>query len=260
MRRGRPTTFPSSQSLDACPRLRERGTCSALCIPVNFMGKTLGVLHVTAEEHAPPGGTEQESLEALAGIVSTRVGSVRTLEQIQLQASTDPLTGLFNRRALEEQVRSLILDGTRFAVAICDLDHFKKLNDTHGHDMGDHALTTFSKVVREATRDGDLISRFGGEEFVIVFPDADAEEAAWVLERVRQHLARVTAGNDTPTFTSSYGVSDSRCGSDLSALITIADAALLRAKDEGRDRIIIADMGEADAAPPPILRPDEKVA
>lgn len=80
-----------------------------------------------------------------------------------------------------------------------------------------------------------------------------------MLERIRRRLAKVVAGGDTPTFTASYGVSDSRCGSNLDALVRIADVALLRAKEEGRDRIIVADMGTGGAAPLTILRPDEKV-
>ena len=262
VRRGRSILFRSSEDLDACPRLRARedGACGALCVPISFMGRAMGVLHTTGPELSVVSDEHRHRNEQIAGVIGARLGSIRSFEQVQLQATTDPLTGLLNRRALEAEVRKLVLKEDHFAVAIADLDHFKRLNDTHGHEAGDRALSTFSKVVREVVRDGDLVARFGGEEFVIVFPRCKAEQAARTLERVRNHLAKVTAGSDTPTFTASYGVSDSRCGFDLQGLVQVADAALMRAKTEGRDRILIADMGEPDAAPPPILRPDERVA
>jgi len=255
VRRGRPIRQADTGSLDACPQLRGHtdAGCAAVCVPVTFMGEAMGVLHTvsTAGDLPPPGALSR--LEILANGLGARLGAVRSFKKVQLQASTDPLTGLLNRRALEEEVRSLVLAQHEFAVCIADLDHFKRLNDTHGHDTGDRALGTFSKAVREVVRDTDLVSRFGGEEFVIIFPDLVAEQAQDVLERLRQHLATVTAGSDTPTFTASYGVSDTRCGSDLQALIQIADAALLRAKEEGRDQVIIADMGEPNARPPELV-------
>ena len=94
------------------------------------------------------------------------------------------------------------------------------------------------------------------EEFVIVFADADAETAVRVIDRVRIHLANVVSGTDTPTFTASYGISDTRIGRDLTMLIQVADAALLRAKDRGRDRALVADMGKSSARLEPARRDD----
>ncbi len=250
LRRGRTSHFPSGAALDACPRL-EGSACGALCVPITFMGETLGVMHTSLPENGAVNSAYQRRVEELAAAGAARMSAIRSFEQVQLQATTDPLTGLLNRRSLEQEVRKLVLQGAPFAVAIADLDHFKHLNDAHGHEAGDRALQTFSKACRDVLRERDLVSRFGGEEFVMVFAELDAAGAGRVLERLRIHLAKVVAGNDTPTFTASFGVSDTRVGLDLSMLIQVADAALLRAKDQGRDRILVADMGNPDACAEP---------
>lgn len=241
VRRGRPLSFESSQRLDACPRLNARGPCSAFCAPVTFMGRALGVLHATGPEGQPPSPAFAQRTEFLAGAMGARLGSIRSLERIQLQAATDPLTGLLNRRALETEVRKVQRRSGVYAVAIADLDHFKRLNDTLGHDAGDRALTTYAKCVQEVVGDQGFVSRFGGEEFVLVFPDHQMEAAARILEQARERLATITAGGDTPCFTASYGVADSRHADDLAGIISVADAALLRAKEAGRDRVLLAD-------------------
>ena len=255
VRRGRTLMFPSSGALDACPHLVADAadtSCGALCVPVAFMGRPIGVIHAQLGDGEPPPPILVERLEQIGVATASRMSTIRTFEQIQLQATTDPLTGLLNRRALEEGVRTMVMEGRSFAVAIADLDHFKRLNDTHGHDAGDRALCTFAKACIDSVRDDDLVARFGGEEFVIVLADVSAERAFDVLERLRGHLAEVVSGGDTPTFTASYGVSDSRLGTNLDMLIQVADAALLRAKESGRDRVLVADMGGTE----PIVRID----
>lgn len=157
-----------------------------------------------------------------------------------MQASTDGLTGLTNRRTLEEQLRDLIKRGRPFALAIADLDRFKQLNDTHGHEAGDNALRTFSKIAQAALRDEDSIARWGGEEFVIVLPDIDRHHAISVLDRLRTSLAdSQSAGH--PPFTGSFGVTDSTRATSLEQLLQLADAALYKAKEAGRDRISISN-------------------
>ncbi len=128
---------------------------------------------------------------------------------------------------------------TPFALAIGDLDHFKQLNDTHGHETGDRSLRLFAQATRRALRDVDLIGRWGGEEFVIVMPGTDAEQAVTVLERVRGQLEQTLQGQ--VIFTVSFGVTDSTRSSSLEELIQLADLALYKSKDAGRDRITISD-------------------
>jgi diguanylate cyclase (GGDEF)-like protein/PAS domain S-box-containing protein len=244
VRRGHPVVFESSEALNACPKLRGRagGPCSAVCVPVSFMGRSLGVLHATGPDGVPAGSEKVGQLTTLATQAGARIGTVRAFEKTQLQAQTDGLTGLINRRTLETELRGLMRQERSFALALADLDHFKKLNDTHGHEEGDRCLRLFSHVIRQVLRDGDLVARWGGEEFLIALPDADADSAVEVLERIRAHLAR-TVQDGHVHFTASFGVSDSTSARSLQELIQVADVGLYQAKSAGRDRVCV---GSAD--------------
>ncbi len=159
------------------------------------MGRALGVLHTTGPEHDALAGEAVSQLSVLAGQAGSRIGTVRAFEKTQLQASTDGLTGLVNRRTAEKELRALMKADRPFAVAFADLDRFKQLNDTHGHEAGDRALRLFSQIVDRALRDSDVIARWGGEEFVIVLPELDRFQAVAVLERIREDLAAAHSGN-----------------------------------------------------------------
>jgi diguanylate cyclase (GGDEF)-like protein len=254
VRRGNPVVFDTSESLNACPKLRGRpaGPCSAVCVPVSFMGRALGVLHATGPVGRPLGSSQVAQLTTLATQAGARIGTVRAFERTQLQASTDGLTGLVNRRTLETQLRTLIRHGRPFALGIADLDHFKQLNDTHGHEAGDRALRVFAKTAQDVLREEDVIARWGGEEFVIVVPDLDRNLAAGVLERVRERLAAIHTGGHPP-FTASFGVTDSNCAATLEQLMQLADVALYEAKAAGRDRIVISDATIGKPAGPVVL-------
>jgi diguanylate cyclase (GGDEF)-like protein/PAS domain S-box-containing protein len=250
VRRGSAVTFESSEDLNACPHLRGRpgGPCSAVCVPVSFMGRSLGVLHSTGADGETPDPERVERLRTLAAQAGARIGTVRAFQKTQLQASTDSLTGLINRRSAEEQIRSLLRSGRPFALAVGDLDRFKQLNDTHGHEAGDRALRLFSDTARRAIRDRDTIARWGGEEFVVLLPDLDRFEAVEVLERMRASLARAHPG-ETPRFTVSFGVSDTQQAQSASLLFSIADEGLYTAKLAGRDRVSIGVVPDESAGP-----------
>jgi diguanylate cyclase (GGDEF)-like protein/PAS domain S-box-containing protein len=242
VRRGTAVVFDSSEKLGACPHLRGRpgGACSAVCVPVSFMGRALGVLHTTGPDGKPLGEEAVAQLSVLAGQSGARIGTVRAFEKTQLQASTDGLTGLVNRRTAERRLRELAREGHLFAVAIGDLDHFKELNDTHGHEAGDRALRLFAQTVKRTLRDHDMIARWGGEEFVLALPALDRFHAVEILDRVRHDLAVAHPG-ETPRFTVSFGVTDSTCGETVESLLGVADRGLYAAKQGGRDRSVIGD-------------------
>ena len=241
VRRGHATVFNSSEDINACPHLADRaaGPCSAVCVPVSAMGRNLGVLHLVGADGAPPAVEETDGLSVVANQAGVRIGNIRSMATAQLQASTDGLTGLTNRRATSELVGQLLRRGGPVAVAMIDLDRFKQLNDTYGHEAGDRALRAFADVGRKALRDGDVLGRWGGEEFVVALPGLDRHDAANVLERIRGGLVEAAQRADLPSLTASFGVIDSTISVDLDEAVRLADEALLAAKAQGRDRIVV---------------------
>ena len=245
-RRAQIQRFPDSGALDVCPKLRNRpnGACAAVCVPVSIMGRTVGVIHATG----PVGWTVDEDdtgdLQTLAKQAGTRLGLLRIMAETQLQAETDGLTGLSNRRTMENHVHSLRRRREPFALAMIDLDHFKQLNDSLGHETGDRALRFFAHTLRDSVRGQDLVCRYGGEEFAVIFPGAGAPEAALILERVRDALRAGHQMAGMPPVTASYGVVDAEDGELLDELFRRADVLLFEAKHAGRDRIRVAGVTE----------------
>jgi diguanylate cyclase (GGDEF)-like protein len=242
VRRGAATVFETSEAMNSCPKLRDRpyGACSAVCVPVTFMGRALGVLHTTGPDGEPPDGEHVVRLTALAAQAGSTIGTVRSTETTVRQATIDGLTGLINRRTLENSMRELFDRGEPFAVAMADLDHFKNINDTYGHEAGDRALRLFSQVVQRHVRADDVVGRYGGEEFVFLFPGQTAVRAVEMLERLRAELASAQSDGSTPRFTASFGVSDSLSGATMDEVLRRADEALGEAKRSGRDRVLLA--------------------
>jgi diguanylate cyclase (GGDEF)-like protein len=246
---GQTQIWTSSTALDACPHLQGRpsGDCAAMCVPVSIGGKTIGVVHATAPDSHPPGETVVAKVELIARKTGERIGMLRAFTRSETQAHTDPLTGLMNRRSLEFEIRDLSDDGRTYVAAYGDLDHFKQLNDVYGHDAGDQALRLFARVLRDAVRPNDLTARYGGEEFVVVLPDCTVEDAFIVVDRIRERLVLAQVSASGPHFTASFGIAVSRPEQTFSQTLEIADAALLRAKAAGRDRVLIAGPDDPSA-------------
>ena len=162
-------------------------------------------------------------------------------------AITDALTGLFNRRYMEMHLASLVEQaaarGKPIAVMILDIDYFKSVNDTHGHDAGDDVLREFSMRIRKAIRNIDLACRYGGEEFVIVMPETDMAVASMVAERIRRRIATepfpIQQGAKNLEVTISIGIAAIGApGDNAAAILKRADTALYRAKRDGRNRVV----------------------
>jgi diguanylate cyclase (GGDEF)-like protein len=260
-RRGHTLVFPSSAALNACPHLvgREGGQLSAACVAISITGQSSGVVHAMGPDGTPPDEDDVQYLEITTRRASERIAMLRAFEKSETQARTDPLTGLWNRRSLENRVRELARDGTPYSLAYGDLDHFKVLNDTHGHEAGDQALRLFSRVLRDCVRPDDITARYGGEEFVIVLPESPVEAAAGVLERLREQLALTLTNGRVPPFTVSFGLACSADADAFDEVVAIADRALLTAKSDGRNRTVrFVDLKTVDPKSPDLKTPDLK--
>lgn len=159
----------------------------------------------------------------------------------------DPLTGLRNRTGLHEELdreaNRLRRTGRAFCVALCDLDKFKLVNDTHGHDVGDRVLVAVAGAVNQGIRSFDEAFRMGGEEILILLKDAEMEEGYAVVERLRHDIAALEiaiGGGRTLGVTASFGVAQAAEGGDPDDLVVQADAALYEAKHAGRNRVVRA--------------------
>lgn len=250
VRRGQTLEFPASGALAACPRLRERGDhLSALCVPVTILGTPMGVMHLAGEARQQFPKADRSRIESIAMQTGARIGMIRAMASSELAAATDPLTGLLNRRSMEDRLHELVRSGAQYAIAFGDLDQFKELNDTYGHSTGDRVLRHFARIATATVRDLDLVCRYGGEEFVIVFAHCDASEAALIVGRLRDALEASIGSSGLPRFSASFGVADWTSSGDSSAVIALADDALREAKIRGRDRVVLA--AQITAAPVP---------
>ncbi|MBM7061687.1 GGDEF domain-containing protein [Pseudomonas sp. UL073] len=174
---------------------------------------------------------------ALQAHQDTLRGMMRQLEDL---VATDELTGLFNRRhflRLAEREQSSLLPGRQHGLALIDLDHFKRINDQHGHAAGDRVLQTFAAVASACLRDGDILARYGGEEFVLLLPDTDADQFTACCERLREAFAGAEpVGVAVEQLSLSVGMTLLGLGDDLDEALQRADQALYRAKRSGRNR------------------------
>ncbi|MBD1391166.1 diguanylate cyclase [Neiella sp. HB171785] len=165
----------------------------------------------------------------------------RLEQQLRLQSVTDPLTGAFNRRRFDDEFSRLLQNSLRypnssFTLALVDLDHFKKINDTHGHDIGDSVLIEFVSVVSQVLRNTDFLGRIGGEEFGVLLPFTDAEGAQIVMERVREAVEQTIA---SPSVTCSVGLVQHTEQLSVKDIYQAADEALYQAKATGRNKVVV---------------------
>jgi len=185
--------------------------------------------------------------------VGLSVANIRLRDALRNESIRDPLTGLYNRRYLEEimerETRRAVRSNQGFGVLMIDLDHFKKFNDTYGHEAGDLVLRETAAFLLRSVRAEDIVCRFGGEEFVVILPLAELKVTLARAERIRSHLRELSVfhqGQSVGVITASVGVAElPQHGATAKELLEAADAALYRAKREGRDRVAVAVLPRA---------------
>jgi diguanylate cyclase (GGDEF)-like protein len=190
--------------------------------------------------------------EALAETRESHARETALSQKLAEQARRDALTGAYNRRHLGEQLDYQIAAFQRnrqpFSVVLVDIDHFKRINDSHGHDVGDVVLKGATQALLQALREVDVFGRWGGEEFLCILPQTDAEAAKGCAERLRQCLKATNFDASSPGLrvSASFGVATAQDGDGVDDIVKRCDLALYRAKSEGRDRVMACPWG-ADA-------------
>ncbi len=255
LRRGRVHAVEGTDPSLLCHHLRRRPPAASLCVPMVAQGEILGVLHLYFGAHdgrlADP---HRHMANTVADHLSLALGNLRLRERLRSQSIRDPLTGLYNRRYMEEfldrEVRRAGRRKTPVAVIMLDLDHFKSINDTFGHEAGDAALVSLGAFLQSRVRQEDVACRYGGEEFVLILPDASLEGAVKWAERTRQAARDLQISHRWQalrTVTVSLGVAVfPDHGSTGESLLHAADTALYRAKQNGRDRVEVASGPASD--------------
>lgn len=219
---------------------------SILVVPLLVHREVLGTLILGSREPGGFGASVRVILQVLAGHIAVSLANARMVKRLEELAITDGLTGLLNKRALTELARQKLRSAQRFkkplSVLVCDLDYFKRVNDTHGHDVGDRVIVGFADVLRRTKRETDSVGRFGGEEFVVVCEQTDPAGAELLALRVRQELAATTfvTPEGPLTVTCSIGVATyPQAGEDWDELFKATDEALYASKHGGRDRVTL---------------------
>ncbi len=245
LRRGELHTCDAPRGLSCDHSNPHEGT--TVCVPVMTSGGPVALLHL----RVPPATTCTDRRERLMRAVADRLGASLTTLALQArlrqESIRDPLTRLYNRRymveTMERELARTRRAGQPLSVVMIDVDHFKRLNDTHGHDMGDRVLQEVARRLTETVRAEDVVCRYGGEEFVTILPGATEELARVRAEAFRAQLTTVgltAQGSTLPPVTISAGVAMARDRISPDRLLRLADEALLSAKRTGRDRVVVA--------------------
>jgi diguanylate cyclase (GGDEF)-like protein len=221
---------------------------SYICYPLSIGGRSLGWVKVSSTAANYFDSEVRKSIEGYVSITAAVVANLRLSELNKLLSLTDPLTKLYNRRFLEEYYNRQVAEANRrqepFVVVFLDIDQFKIVNDTYGHELGDKALAAVARTIRNSLRQVDLMVRYGGEEFIIVLPGTDLEGGITVAEKIRQTMASTPIeieSGETIFLTASLGVASYPPGSNLSVeeIIQRADEAMYQAKIMGKNQVVV---------------------
>jgi diguanylate cyclase (GGDEF)-like protein len=263
LRRGRPYTYGEHEIDFPCAHVAASGSADYCCIPILAHGETIGLLHLEfdcdrqSDRQKPSRETivEQRRLGLVcAEQISLAIANVKLRDQLRDQSIRDVLTGLYNRRYMLETCRRefsrAARTGESVSVLSIDIDHFKKYNDNHGHDAGDLVLRAVGNCLETTFRNEDVPCRFGGEEFIVLLPGADAALAARRAEQIRSKVEAIVVRyieKNLPKITISIGVAVfPEAGDNPQLVLKAADEALYRAKENGRNRVELSTVATTD--------------
>lgn len=246
--------MPGLEGLEVCRRLRSKETNDPSYV-ILLTGRTekgdiVQGLEAGANDYISKPYDNAELLARIrvgARMLELQSSLLETQAALAHQATHDALTGLFNRRAILDQLaRELaraLRQGSRLSVGMCDIDHFKQINDRLGHQAGDAVLVAFANSLQGNLREYDYVGRYGGEEFLIIATGPAAMDDDGLYERLLQKAAAVEiqAGSESVSLTASIGTAAAATGATVDRLIAAADAALYRAKAAGRNRVVKSD-------------------
>lgn len=258
LRRGQPHWNAASGSSIRCGHLAKNSGVYCLCVPMVGQGDTLGILELEFDDENSPqpnsaADSQRDSILRLAstaaGQIALSIASLRLRETLRDQSIRDPLTSLFNRRFMEESLERELQRAVRknhpVSVLFLDLDHFKRFNDTYGHDAGDLVLRSIAEVFRRFFRADDIVCRYGGEEFAIILPESSAANAALRAENLRAEVRKLKLqhrGQTLGSVTISIGLAvfpdHATTAEDL---VKAADQCLYKSKSSGRDMVTVAE-------------------
>ncbi len=245
--------MPGMEGLEVCRRLREIDSPSPSYVILltgrGEKGDIVQGLEAGANDYISK-PYDKEELQARIGVgkrmLELQCSLLEARDALAHQATHDPLTGILNRRAILDRLNKELLrvsreDG-RLSVGICDLDHFKKVNDTYGHQVGDEVLVAFTQCIQAHLREYDSVGRYGGEEFLIIVAGSEGQIQEGIYERLVTEVAdtEIKTKAGPISITVSIGVAPGTGQSAIDALLAAADAALYQAKAEGRNRVAYA--------------------
>jgi len=218
---------------------------SLLVLPLVAADEAIGTFMLAARAEKRFGKDVREMLGVIATQVAVSLQNGLLYKRMETMATTDGLTGLTNHRTFQDRFRDMLerarRHGHKAALMLCDVDHFKKVNDTYGHPVGDEVLRRVARVLQDVARKIDITARYGGEEFVVVLENLGLEQARQVGERMRQEVGKLSIESEKGAFSVTMSVGVAAFPDDAGEaahLIERADHALYHAKDSGRNRVM----------------------
>ena len=241
---------PGVSEID-CMHFRGAPPENYICLPLAAQGESLGVLYLGCPDTSTCSRLDShlDFLEGLMELSSMWIAGLNLRARLEEESIRDGLTHLFNRRfmeiALERELRLAARRKGELSLLMLDIDHFKRFNDTFGHEAGDQILREVSEILRESVRTEDIVCRYGGEEFLVILPGMGAEASFHRAEDIRQRVSkmRLDFHREAPKeVTISIGVSTyPQAGQAVEELVRSADRALYSAKERGRNRVVAAE-------------------